>query len=158
MTGNSMRPGWIMALAVLFATSGCSPDTPTTPTATLAVLDANIWTGDVERPLAEGRPTGILKDNAMRSRFVSTRPFRWQSGNNSRPMSASALDGAHPDGWVPEQKITVEEALRAYTVEGAYASFDEDNRGRRAHRFPGKLVGRLVNKVTLSAREGEYLG
>ena len=27
------------------------------------------------------------------------------------------LDGKNPDGWIPEQKITVEEALRAYTDE-----------------------------------------
>jgi hypothetical protein len=45
-------------------------------------------------------------------------------------VTRRTLDGAHPDGWVPEQKVTVEEALRAYTVAGAYASFDEDNRGR----------------------------
>jgi len=45
-------------------------------------------------------------------------------------VTRRTIDGAHPDGWVPEQKITVEEALRAYTVAGAYASFDEDNRGR----------------------------
>ena len=44
-------------------------------------------------------------------------------------VTRRTLDGTHPDGWVPEQKVTVEEALRAYTVAGAYASFDEDNRG-----------------------------
>ena len=30
---------------------------------------------------------------------------------------------------MPEQKITVEEALRGYTYEGAYASFEEDRKG-----------------------------
>ena len=45
-------------------------------------------------------------------------------------VTRRTLDGAHPDGWVPEQKITVEEALRAYTVAGAYASYDENNRGQ----------------------------
>ncbi len=45
-------------------------------------------------------------------------------------VTRRTLDGAHPNGWVPQQKITVEEALRAYTVAGAYASYDEDNRGR----------------------------
>ncbi len=35
------------------------------------------------------------------------------------------LDGAHRDGWIPEQRITVEEALRAYTTGAAYASFQE---------------------------------
>lgn len=44
-------------------------------------------------------------------------------------VTRRTLDGANPDGWVPEQKISVEEALRAYTVEGAYASFDEDKKG-----------------------------
>ena len=45
-------------------------------------------------------------------------------------VTRQTIDGAQPDGWVPEQKITVEEALHAYTVAGAYASYDEDNRGR----------------------------
>ena len=40
-------------------------------------------------------------------------------------VTRRTLDGAHPGGWVPEQKVTVEEALRAYTVGGAYAGFDE---------------------------------
>ncbi|HVN06356.1 MAG TPA: amidohydrolase, partial [Bryobacteraceae bacterium] len=33
------------------------------------------------------------------------------------------LDGKHPDGWVPEQKITVAKAIHAYTMGSAYASF-----------------------------------
>ncbi len=37
-------------------------------------------------------------------------------------VTRRTLDGNNPDGWVPEQKITVEEALRGYTYEGAYAS------------------------------------
>ena len=39
------------------------------------------------------------------------------------------LDGKHPAGWIPEQKISVEEALRAYTAGSAYASFDEGVKG-----------------------------
>lgn len=52
-------------------------------------------------------------------------------------VTRRTLDDRHPNGWVPEQKITVEEALRAYTVAGAYASFDEERRGVLA---PGKLA------------------
>jgi len=37
-------------------------------------------------------------------------------------VTRRTIDGANPTGWVPEQKITVEEALRAYTVNGAYAA------------------------------------
>jgi len=39
------------------------------------------------------------------------------------------LDGKRPDGWVPEQKITVAEAIRAYTMGSAYASFDDKIKG-----------------------------
>jgi predicted amidohydrolase YtcJ len=39
------------------------------------------------------------------------------------------LDDRNPGGWVPEQKIGVEDALRAYTRGGAYASFDEKEKG-----------------------------
>ncbi len=35
------------------------------------------------------------------------------------------LDGKTPNGWIPEQKITVEEALRAYTTGSAYAGFQD---------------------------------
>jgi predicted amidohydrolase YtcJ len=44
-------------------------------------------------------------------------------------VTRRTLDGAHPDGWVPEQKIGVEEALRAYTAGGAHAGFEEAGRG-----------------------------
>ncbi len=40
-------------------------------------------------------------------------------------VTRRTLDDAHPDGWVPEQKITVEQALRAYTHGGAVAGFRE---------------------------------
>lgn len=39
------------------------------------------------------------------------------------------LDDKNPDGWVPKQKITVEEALWAYTRGAAYASFEERDKG-----------------------------
>jgi predicted amidohydrolase YtcJ len=51
------------------------------------------------------------------------------------------LDGKHPDGWVPEQKITVAEAIRAYTMGSAYASFDEQIKGSIE---PGKLADMVV--------------
>ncbi len=39
------------------------------------------------------------------------------------------LDGNNPGGWVPEQRISVEQALRAYTVAGARAGFEEAEKG-----------------------------
>jgi predicted amidohydrolase YtcJ len=51
------------------------------------------------------------------------------------------LDGKHPDGWLPEQKITVEEAIRAYTMGSAYASFDD---GIKGSIEPGKVADLVV--------------
>ena len=44
-------------------------------------------------------------------------------------VTRQTLDGANPDGWIPEQIISVEEALHAYTTVAAYASFEEDLKG-----------------------------
>jgi predicted amidohydrolase YtcJ len=44
-------------------------------------------------------------------------------------VTRRTLDDANPEGWVPGQKITIEEALAAYTREGAYASFEEQIKG-----------------------------
>jgi predicted amidohydrolase YtcJ len=32
-------------------------------------------------------------------------------------------------GWYPEQRLTLDEALRSYTLEGAYAEFEEKDKG-----------------------------
>ncbi|NUQ21864.1 MAG: amidohydrolase [Gemmatimonadaceae bacterium] len=44
-------------------------------------------------------------------------------------VTRRTLDDRNPNGWVPEQKIGVEDALRAYTLGGAYASFREKDMG-----------------------------
>jgi predicted amidohydrolase YtcJ len=44
-------------------------------------------------------------------------------------VSRRTLDDANPDGWVPQEKITVEEALAAYTREAARAAFAENELG-----------------------------
>lgn len=44
-------------------------------------------------------------------------------------VTRRTLDNKNPGGWIPEQKITVEQALQAYTNGSAYASFDEKNKG-----------------------------
>ena len=56
-------------------------------------------------------------------------------------VTRQTLDGKHPNGWVPEQKITLEEAIRAYTVGSAYAEFQEQVKGSLA---PGKLADVVV--------------
>lgn len=44
-------------------------------------------------------------------------------------VNRATLDGKTPEGWFPEQKLTLAEALRAYTIENAYASFMESKTG-----------------------------
>jgi hypothetical protein len=52
-------------------------------------------------------------------------------------VTRRTLDDRNPGGWIPEQKITVDDALRAYTSGAAYAEFAEAEKGTLA---PGKLA------------------
>ncbi|MCJ7628704.1 MAG: amidohydrolase [Longimicrobiales bacterium] len=45
-------------------------------------------------------------------------------------VTRRTTDGANPDGWVPEERISLEEALTAYTWGSAYAGFMEGKVGR----------------------------
>lgn len=58
-------------------------------------------------------------------------------------VTRRTLDDKNPNGWLPEQKITVEEAVRAYTFGSAFAEFQEDEKGRIAN-------GQLADFVVLS--------
>ena len=51
-------------------------------------------------------------------------------------VTRRTLDGKNPNGWIPEQKISLEEAIRAYTIGSAYAEFQENEKGTIA---PGRL-------------------
>ncbi len=44
-------------------------------------------------------------------------------------VTRQTLDGKHPEGWFPEQKISLEEAVRGYTINGAYVEFSENLKG-----------------------------
>jgi hypothetical protein len=52
-------------------------------------------------------------------------------------VTRATLDGKNPEGWVPEQKISITEALEAYTAGSAFAEFQEGDKGSIA---PGKLA------------------
>jgi predicted amidohydrolase YtcJ len=49
----------------------------------------------------------------------------------------ATLDGKHPDGWFPEQKLSIQQAIFAYTMGSAYAEFQERDKGSIE---PGKLA------------------
>ncbi len=56
-------------------------------------------------------------------------------------VTRRTIDGATPDGWVPQEKISVAEAVTAYTVANAYASYREDLLGDLS---PGKYADLVV--------------
>ena len=56
----------------------------------------------------------------------------------------ATLDGKNPNGWVPEQKITIEQAVTAYTAGSAFAEFQERDKGTLAR-------GKLADLAILSA-------
>ena len=56
-------------------------------------------------------------------------------------VTRQTLDGKNPQGWIPEQKISIEQAVRAYTLGSAYAEFQENEKGSIT---PGKLADLII--------------
>src|SRR5213593_3683563 len=77
-----------------------------------------------------GGPSDGSVRSASRRR---TRFARW-------PTRAT-LDGKHPNGWVPEQKIAIADAVAAYTRAAAFAEFQERDKGTIAR---GKLADLVI--------------
>ena len=68
-------------------------------------------------------------------------------------VTRQTLTGEPAEGWFPEQRITVEEALRAYTINNAFAAFEADIRGSLK---AGKLADITVfdrNLITIPPAE-----
>jgi predicted amidohydrolase YtcJ len=58
-------------------------------------------------------------------------------------VTRQTVDGKNPDGWIPEEKISVEDAIKCYTLNAAYASYEEKIKGSIE-------VGKLADFVVLS--------
>jgi len=56
-------------------------------------------------------------------------------------VTRATLDGRNPSGWFPEQKLTIGEAVEAYTMGSAYAEFQEKEKGSIT---PGKLADMVL--------------
>jgi len=58
-------------------------------------------------------------------------------------LTRQTTDGKNPQGWIPEEKISLEEAVKGYTLNGAYAEFSENIKG-------SVEKGKLADLVVLS--------
>ena len=58
-------------------------------------------------------------------------------------MTRQTLTGEPKGGWFPDEKLTIEEAIQAYTLNSAYASFEEKIKG-------SITVGKLADMSVLS--------
>jgi predicted amidohydrolase YtcJ len=84
-------------------------------------------------------------------------------------VTRQTLNGTPQEGWFPEQRISVEEALKAYTINNAYAAFEDDIRGsleegkladitvfdRNLMEIPPSEI--LEAKVTLTVVDGKIV-
>ena len=56
-------------------------------------------------------------------------------------VTRATLDGKNPGGWIPEEKVTLAEAVEAYTMGAAFAEFQEHEKGSIT---PGKLADMVI--------------
>ena len=71
-------------------------------------------------------------------------------------VNRRTLDGKDPNGWYPEQRITVAEAVEAYTLTSAYGGFQEKERGSIT---AGKLADFVVlNQDIFTANQKDHIG
>lgn len=56
-------------------------------------------------------------------------------------VTRATLDGKNPNGWFPEQKLSVAEAVEAYTMGSAYAEYQDKEKGSIS---PGKLADMVI--------------
>jgi predicted amidohydrolase YtcJ len=56
-------------------------------------------------------------------------------------VTRQTLKGMPEAGWFPEQRLTIEEAIEAYTYNPAWAAFEEAEKGRLT---PGRLADLVV--------------
>ena len=101
-----------------------------------------------------------IQDSGARLAFGSDWPGTSASEYPINPMlglyaavTRQTTTGQPPGGWFPEERIAIEDAIRAYTLDAAYASFEEDRKGSLT---PGKVADLAVlsqNLLTIPPRE-----
>jgi predicted amidohydrolase YtcJ len=85
----------------------------------------------------------------------------WYTANPLMGMYAAVTrqtpDGEPRGGWVPEERVDAETALRAYTVNNAYAEAKEDVKGRLKEGFLADVVVLDRNPLTVDPPELQHI-
>ena len=118
-------------------TERLTPETPTwgTPSGTLAPI-VSTWRSMEKNGvrLAFGTDWTVAPMNPMLGLYAA--------------VTRETTDGKNPGGWFPDQKLTLAEAIQAYTMGSAYAEFRENEVGSLT---PGKFADVVVLDTDLFA-------
>ncbi len=91
----------------------------------------------------EGYAIGTMRQAGARLAFGTDYPV--EHINPLRGLYAAVTrefeDGGPEGGWLPEEKVSIEEAIRAYTLGSAFAEFEERRKGTLS---PGKFADLIV--------------
>jgi len=69
-------------------------------------------------------------------------------------VTRATLDGKNPRGWIAQQRITLAEAVEAYTLGSAFAEFQEKEKGSIT---PGKLADMVILSGDIFAMKPEAI-
>ncbi len=106
---------------------------------------AEVWSKAVG---AERLPFAFAWQSLLKSRARLVYGSDWPAAISIDPIrglhnavNRRTIEGQPPRGWVPDQRVSIIDALRAYTNGGAYSSFEEGIKGRIA---PGMLADVVI--------------
>ncbi|MFM7838152.1 MAG: amidohydrolase, partial [Chitinophagaceae bacterium] len=68
-------------------------------------------------------------------------------------VNRRTIEGTPPEGWIPEQRVSLVSALKAYTYNGAYASFEEEKKGKLAKGYLADLIVLSKDLFTIPSME-----
>lgn len=116
-----------------------------------------MWSSSLGDRAARAWPSGSLADEGARIVFGSGWPFGvlspWLGLHVA--VNRTTLDGRPDDGWAPSERMALDRAVASYTSEAAWASFDEQRKGRLA---PDMLADIVVLSRDIFALPSERLG
>ena len=69
-------------------------------------------------------------------------------------VNRTRTDGTPEEGWLPEERISMHDAIKMHTLDAAYGAFDEDVRGSIK---PGKLADLTVSDLNLMEIEPAHV-